>query len=80
MQSSRTRKLESRNHEPTAKWFFVGTHFLSCYKCSWESGPDNWIQLGLGSLLLALFSSNAFLLLSILATLLSHTIPFRRVH
>ena len=24
---------------------FVGTHFPSCYKCSWENGPDNWIQL-----------------------------------
>jgi hypothetical protein len=23
----------------------VGTHFPSCYKCSWEIGPDNWIQL-----------------------------------
>jgi hypothetical protein len=22
---------------------FVGTHFPSCYKCSWEIGPDNWI-------------------------------------
>jgi hypothetical protein len=24
---------------------FVGTHFPSCYKCSWKIGPDNWIQL-----------------------------------
>jgi hypothetical protein len=23
----------------------VGTHFPSCYKCSWENGPDNWIPL-----------------------------------
>jgi hypothetical protein len=23
----------------------VGTHFPSCYRCSREIGPDNWIQL-----------------------------------
>jgi hypothetical protein len=23
----------------------VGTHFPSYYKCSWESGPDNWITV-----------------------------------
>jgi hypothetical protein len=24
---------------------WVGTHFSSCYKCSWEIAPDNWIHL-----------------------------------
>jgi hypothetical protein len=39
---------QSRDHKekPTATYMvFVGTHFSSCYKCSWEIGPDNWIPV-----------------------------------
>jgi hypothetical protein len=28
------------NPRPTV---FAGTHFPSCYKCTWEIGPGNWI-------------------------------------
>ena len=41
-------QAQSRDHKekPTATHMvFVGTHFPSCYECSWENGPDNWIQL-----------------------------------
>jgi hypothetical protein len=31
-----------RGPEPTTDVVFVGTHFPSCYQCSWEIGPDNW--------------------------------------
>jgi hypothetical protein len=31
-------------HPHHHRLFSVGTHFPSCYKCSWEIGPDNWIQ------------------------------------
>jgi hypothetical protein len=36
---------EAEKADAVTKSRNVGTHFPSCYKCSWENGPDNWIQL-----------------------------------
>jgi hypothetical protein len=42
---SRTRKAGTLRKPTATHMVFVETHFPWCYKCSWEIGPDNWIQL-----------------------------------